>query len=96
VQREGQPIGAQERHDFQPVNIDYTFADFRRVRDQNKRIFYEFGKLARLKNDEVDALFKGQGFDRLVLAGGGVPRDTLSLFLEVLSEVRLGFRWHGD
>jgi hypothetical protein len=24
VQREGQPIGAQERHDFRPINIDYT------------------------------------------------------------------------
>jgi hypothetical protein len=38
----------------------------------------------------VDALFKGAGFDRLVLAGGGVPRDTLSLFLEVLSDVQGG------
>jgi len=94
VQREGQPIGAQERHDFQPINIDYTFADFRRTRDQNKKIFHEFGKLAGFKNDEVDALFKGQGFDRLVLAGGGVPRDTLSLFLEVLSEVQADK--HGD
>lgn len=26
--REGQPIGAQERHDFQPINIDYSFSDF--------------------------------------------------------------------
>lgn len=88
VDREGQPIGAQERHDFQPINIDYTFADFRKTRDQNKRIFQEFGKLAGLKSQEVDSLFKGEGFDRLVLAGGGVPRDTLSLFLEVLSEVQ--------
>jgi hypothetical protein len=94
VQREGQPIGAQERHDFQPIDIDYTFADFRRTRDQNKRIFHEFGNLAGVKNDEVDGLFKGQGFDRLVLAGGGVPRDTLSLFLEVLSEVQADK--HGD
>jgi hypothetical protein len=37
---------------------------------------------------EVDALFKGEGFDRLVMAGGGVPRDTLSLFIEVLSTVQ--------
>jgi hypothetical protein len=33
-------------------------------------------------------LFKGEGFDRLVLAGGGVPRDCLSLFLEVLEAVQ--------
>ena len=87
VSREGQPIGAQERQDFQPLNIDYTFMDFRKTRDQNKLILREFGKLAGFTAAEVDGLFKGTGFDRLVLAGGGVPRDTLSLFLEVLSEV---------
>jgi hypothetical protein len=88
VDRDGQPIGAQERHDYQPINIDYTFADFARTRDQNRRIFYEFGKLVGLDSDQVDGLFKGKGFDRLVMAGGGVPRDTLSLFLEVLGIVR--------
>jgi hypothetical protein len=34
---------------------------------------------------EVDYLFAGQGFERLVLASGGVPRDFLSLLLEALS-----------
>lgn len=95
VDREGQPIGAQERHDFQPINIDYTFADFRKTRDQNERIFHEFGNLAGLKNKDIDALFKGVGFDRLVLAGGGVPRDTLSLFLEVLSDVQSNHKSDG-
>jgi hypothetical protein len=88
IDRDGQPIGAQERHDYQPINIDYTFADFARTRDQNRRIFHEFGKLVGLKQNQIDGLFKGEGFDRLVMAGGGVPRDTLSLFLEVLSSVR--------
>lgn len=88
VSRDGQPIGAQERQDFQPLNIDYTFMDFRKTRDQNKLIMHEFGKLAGFKGAEVDGLFKGTGFERLVLAGGGVPRDTLSLFLEVLSDVQ--------
>lgn len=86
--RDGQPIGAQERHDYQPINIDYTFSDFRRTRDQNLQIFHEFARLAGMKPDEVDGLFKGEGFDRLVMAGGGVPRDTLSLFLEVLGTVQ--------
>lgn len=88
IDRDGQPIGAQERHDYQPINIDYTFADFTRTRDQNRRIFHEFGKLAGMKPSQIDGLFKGDGFDRLVMAGGGVPRDTLSLFLEVLSDVK--------
>jgi hypothetical protein len=86
--RDGQPIGAQERHDYQPINIDYTFGDFRRTRDQNRQILYEFARLAGMEPKQVDALFKGEGFDRLVMAGGGVPRDTLSLFLEVLGTVQ--------
>lgn len=87
IDRDGQPIGAQERHDYQPINIDYTFADFARTSEQNRRILYQFGKLVAIESAEINALFKGEGFDRLVMAGGGVPRDTLSLFLEVLSTV---------
>ena len=90
--RDGQPIGAQERHDYQPISIDYTFSDFRRTRDQNRQIFHAFGRLANMEPEDVDALFKGVGFDRLVMAGGGVPRDTLSLFLEVLNTVQT----HGE
>jgi len=30
----------------------------------------------------------GEGFPRLVMAGGGVPRDVLSLFLKALSDVK--------
>lgn len=88
VDRDGQPIGAQERHDYQPINIDYTFSDFTKTRKQNKLIFHEFGRLSGMSDSEIDGLFKGQGFDRLVLAGGGVPRDVLSLFLEVLEDVQ--------
>jgi hypothetical protein len=84
----GQPIGAQERHDYQPIDIDFTLADFNRTVTQNKKIFDEFGKRAGLKPTEIDDLFKGKGFERLVLAGGGVPRDCLSLFLEVLENVQ--------
>jgi hypothetical protein len=32
-------------------------------------------------------MFKGEGFSRLVMAGGGVPRDVLSLFLEAMSSL---------
>lgn len=85
-----QPIGAQERHDYQPINIDYTFTDFKRTRDQNRMIFHEFGRLGKIQKKDIDELFKGEGFDRLVMAGGGVPRDTLSLFLEVLSDAQTG------
>jgi len=86
--RAGQPVGAQERHDYQPIDIDFTFGDFRRTVDQNRKIFTEFGRLSGIPAVDIDALFKGQGFERLVLAGGGVPRDCLSLFLEVLEAVQ--------
>jgi len=86
--RLGQPLGAQERHDYQPINIDFTFSDFKKTVGQNRQIFAEFGHKAGLKPSEVDDLFKGEGFQRLVIAGGGVPRDCLSLFLEVLDSVQ--------
>ena len=86
--RDGQPIGAQERHDYQPINIDYTFSDFRRTADQNWEILKQFGAKAEMTESEIQSLFKGAGFSRLVMAGGGVPRDVLSLFLEVLANVQ--------
>ena len=88
--RSGQPTGAQERHDYQPINIDFTFADFRKTEKQLRRIFHEFGKQAKITPDQIDWIFKGDGFKRLVMAGGGVPRDCLSIFLEVLENVREG------
>lgn len=88
IERNRQPIGIQERHDYQPINIDFTFEQFDRTKKQNKGIFYEYAERAGLTSVEFDSLFKGQGFDRLILAGGGVPRDCLSLFLEVLDTVR--------
>lgn len=88
--RHGQPIGAQERHDYQPINIDFTLADLRKTEKQNRHIFYEFGRVVGMTAPDIDSLFKGEGFSRLVLAGGGVPRDCLSLFLEVLGSVGSG------
>ncbi|WHQ69250.1 hypothetical protein [Methylorubrum extorquens] len=85
--RDGQPIGIQERHDFQPINIDYTFSDFKKTAEQNWQILEQFGAKAGFSKSEVQSLFKGEGFERLIMAGGGVPRDVLSLFLEALSTV---------
>lgn len=84
--REGQPTGAQERHDYQPINIDYTFSDFGRTESQNWQILMEYGRRAGMDRKELEGLFKGEGFARLVMAGGGVPRDVLSLFLESMSQ----------
>jgi hypothetical protein len=88
IERARQPIGIQERHDYQPINIDFNFEQFEQTRDQNRGIFHEYANMAGMSNAELDDLFKGTGFDRLVLAGGGVPRDCLSFFLEALDRVR--------
>ena len=85
--RDDQPIGAQERHDYQPINIDYTFSDFSKTRTQNLAILDQFSAQAGLTVTETRALFRGEGFSRLVMAGGGVPRDVLSLFLQLLNDV---------
>ena len=85
--RDDQPIGAQERHDYQPINIDYTFSDFAKTRAQNLAILDQFSAQAGLSVEETRALFRGEGFSRLVMAGGGVPRDVLSLFLQLLNDV---------
>lgn len=86
--RDKQPIGAQERHDFQPIDVDFRLSDFARIVDQNWKILFGFGNLAGIKSRDIQSLFKGRGFDRLVLAGGGVPRDVLSLFLGILESVQ--------
>ncbi|MFZ0846512.1 MAG: hypothetical protein WAM62_12035, partial [Pseudolabrys sp.] len=57
--RKGQPIGAQERHDYQPINIDYTFSDFARTESQNWQILREYGRRAELSEFELKTLFKG-------------------------------------
>jgi Cdc6-like AAA superfamily ATPase len=88
--RKGQPTGAQERHDYQPINVDFTLAEYGRTADQLLRILYKFGEKAEMTTKEIDNLFMGEGFSRLVLASGGVPRDFLSLLLEGLSSKKLG------
>jgi len=85
IQSSGQPIGAQERHDYQPIDLDFNFSNFQNTETQNWKILIEFGKRAGMSASEINSLFKGEGFSRLVMAGGGVPRDVLSLFLQAHS-----------
>ena len=80
-----QPIGVQERHDYQPINVDFTFENFGRTAQQLRQILDAYGGKAGMTEVAIDNLFMGEGFNRLVLASGGVPRDFLSLLLEALS-----------
>ncbi|MFH0983064.1 MAG: hypothetical protein V2A79_16215 [Planctomycetota bacterium] len=82
IERDRQPIGPQERHDFLPIDIDFTFENFDKTERQLRRIFHEYGKQVSIAEEQMDWLFKGEGLRRLVVAGGGVPRDCLSIFLD--------------
>jgi energy-coupling factor transporter ATP-binding protein EcfA2 len=82
IERDGQPIGVQERHDFLPIDIDFTFEHFDKTSRQVRSIFHAYGQQVGIEPAEFDGLFKGEGFTRLVVAGGGVPRDCLSMFLD--------------
>jgi Cdc6-like AAA superfamily ATPase len=77
VDRSGQPIGAQERHDYQPINIDFSFSNFNATKNQNYEILKVFAKKAGVSDDELDNIFKGQGFSRLVMAGGGLSHPLI-------------------
>jgi hypothetical protein len=68
--RDHQPIGAQERHDYQPIDIDYTLANFKKTSIQIKKILQEYTTKAGMSTEEADSLFRGEGFNRLVLASG--------------------------
>jgi hypothetical protein len=89
-ERDGQPVGAQMRHDYQAIDIDYSFSDFSRTEAQNRAIFDAYGKMAKMASHEIFELFMGSGFQRLIIAGGGVPRDCLSLFLDAMSRPKEG------
>jgi len=41
--RGDQPIGVQERHDYQPINVDFTFEDFARTARQVRQILSAYG-----------------------------------------------------
>jgi hypothetical protein len=83
--RNKQPTGIQQRHDYQPIDIDYTLAAFAKTSKQLHQILQAYALKAGMSSAQAKGLFKGGGFNRLVLASGGVPRDFLSLLLQALS-----------
>jgi hypothetical protein len=82
----GQPIGVQRGNDYQAINVDFNLKNFNQTQQQVRSIFHRYAKEAGIDSDEFDEQFMGQGFERLVWAGGGVPRDCMSLFLDALEK----------
>ena len=65
--------------------IDYDFSSFSKTMRRDFEILNGFADKAGMTRAELQSLFKGEGFSRLVMAGGGVPRDVMSLFLEIMA-----------
>lgn len=89
IEFKGQPTGAQERHDFLPLSVEFGLRDIARTGKFIRQILHEYGALADIPKQQIDNLFMGDGFARLVLAGGGVPRDCLSLLLDALADGKI-------
>ena len=81
---DGQPVGVQKLHDYQVINVDYSLEEFGTTRDQIEKIFFNVARIAEVAEDDVRTFFRGGGFDRLIIAGGGVPRDCLAILAELL------------
>lgn len=79
-------IGVEINHDIYPIDLDYTLDRLSDLEDFMKRL------LQRAVDDSkaeinIDELFTPNGFRQLCIASGGVPRDFLSLFVNLLEKL---------
>jgi len=91
----GNYIGVELGHDIHAIDMDYTLDNFE---DLTSFMHLLLGSANRASgaNLEIDELFMGDGFTQLCLASGGVPRDFLSLFVDLVNKsVRLESRGIG-
>jgi hypothetical protein len=84
-EEKGQPFGIQSVHDYQAVDLDFSLERFTEARDALRAILCGIAETVDMTPDDVAQLFMGKGFDRLVEASGGVPRDFLSLLASYLN-----------
>ncbi len=79
-------IGVEINHDIYPIDLDYTLDRLNDLEDFMKRL------LQRAVDDSnseinIEELFTPNGFRQLCIASGGVPRDFLSLFVNLLDKL---------
>lgn len=78
-------IGIELRNDAIEIDLDYTFEEYDKVESFLKEILnYCIEKSG--ANISIPDMFAGEGFIQLCLASGGVPRDFLSLFVQVATK----------
>jgi len=82
---EGQYIGAELGHDVFEIDMDYTLDHFEELQTFMGRLLGNALEAAS-SSLRIDDMFMGDGFTQLCLASGGVPRDFLSLFVNLANQ----------
>lgn len=80
--RDGKYIGVELSHDIFEVDMDYMLDDFDELQSFMRQLLVNAIEVAGARVS-VEELFAGEGFSQLCLASGGVPRDFLSLFVNL-------------
>jgi len=79
-------IGMEIKHDGQSLNLDYNFENFNSLVAFMKDLLNSINKKVDVTID-YEKLFSENGFRFLCLASGGVPRDFLSLFIDLGNKI---------
>ena len=82
-------IGTEIGADILDIDLDYTMDKFSTLKSFMHNLLEE-AKSKSGANVEIDSIFMGDGFPQLCLASGGVPRDFLSLFVNLGNKFKSG------
>lgn len=83
IRHEGQTIGVQLDQDLEQINLDRTLEDLASPSDYLGRILNSMAEDIGMDN-ATENLFNQNGFEKLVIASGGVPRDFLTIFVNAI------------
>lgn len=83
IRHEAQTIGVQEDQDIEQINLDRTLEDLSSPQEYLGRILDALASDVGIENART-SLFNQQGFEKLVIASGGVPRDFLTIFVNAI------------
>lgn len=83
IRHEGQTIGVQLDQDLEQINLDRTLEDLASPSDYLSRILNSMAHEIGIENAS-ETLFNQNGFEKLVIASGGVPRDFLTIFVNAI------------
>lgn len=79
-----QTIGVKLRQDVEEINLDRTLEDLDATSDYLSKMLDSMASSLGIEDASTN-LFNQQGFESLVLASGGVPRDFLNIFVEAIN-----------